>query len=147
MKHPILIFVSIAVVAAGLTFGVTYYKQTQNAVVSDAVQVDLLTDHAQPSVVSVGKGKFVQFNTKDNKTHNIGQGSGESTTHDASSSTHEHGPEGATHEHTPGTKESGTFGKNQAYRLQFNEKGTFTYHDHLNPKISIVVVVYESDKK
>ena len=152
MKRLIIIFSSILVAAGAIAFGLTYYKQSQNvALAQDTVQVDLLADGPEPSAVSVEKGKYVQFNTKDSKTHNIGQGSGEVTSHaahgDDEQSTHGEHVKTETHEHTEGTKESGVFGRDQAYRLQFNEKGTFTFHDHLNPEISIVVVVYEPDNK
>lgn len=154
-----ILFTSIAVLAGGFAFALTYSNQTKKAgAESTAVYVDLIDDRAEPSVVSVEKGKYVQFNTKDSKMHNIGQGSGEAGAHavKVAAPAHDH-PEGdtdtahehaksETHEHTAGTKVSGNFGKDQAYRVQFNETGTYTFHDHLNPKISIVVVVYEPAK-
>jgi plastocyanin len=160
MKRLIILFTSIAILAGAFAFGLTYTNQSKNVgAANTAVQVDLIDNRAEPSAVSVEKGKHVQFNTKDGKTHNIGQGGGEAGTHavnpavpgnghpegDASTD-HQHATSEA-HDHTAGTKVSGDFGRDQAYRVQFNETGTYTFHDHLNPKISVVIVVYDPAKK
>lgn len=138
MKRLVLIMTVVAIAAAAISFGATYSRQSQTvAATGNVVQVDLLGDHADPSVVSVEKGQYVQFNAKDGKMHDIGQGRGESATH------HDHADTG--HEHVAEAEQSGTFGDKEAYKLQFTETGTFTFHDHLHPTISIVVVVYEPD--
>lgn len=140
MKKMIFIMTAIIIAAASISFGLTYSKQPNTvAATGNVVQVDLLGDHAEPSVVSVEKGQYVQFNTKDNKRHDIGQGRGESVTHPTHSD--------VGHEHAFEAKQSGVFGGDEAYKVQFKETGTFTFHDHLNPTISIVVVVYEPDSQ
>lgn len=138
MKRFVFIMTAIAIVAASVSFGVTYSGRPQTvAATGDVIQVELSGNHANPAVVSVEKGQYVQFNAKDGKMHDIGQGRGESVTHPTHSD--------VGHEHVYEAKQSGVFGGDEAYKLQFKETGTFTFHDHLNPTISIVVVVYEQD--
>jgi plastocyanin len=45
-----------------------------------------------------------------------------------------------THYDLPGL-ESGALGLNQSFKFTFKEAGTFTYHDHLNPSLTGVVIV------
>lgn len=88
-------------------------------------QVDLTSAKAIPDTITVPVGQAVQFNTKDGKKHNISLGEG-----------------GEEHEHT-GKYSSGDFGKDEAWRVTFTEPGTFTFHDHYNPDINILVVAYK----
>ncbi len=46
-----------------------------------------------------------------------------------------------------GKFESGDFGANEAWKVQFKDEGTFQFHDHLNPKISVLMVAYIKDKQ
>ncbi len=150
MKKWVL-FSAIIVVSAGAAFGVTRYLNAQPAVTTEDVQVSLFADRAEPSATAVERGKAVVFNTKDDKIHDIGQGSGkDEAAHEGSGHGDEASHEGSRsgeHEHTNGGKESGPFGKGQAYRVVFDKIGTYTFHDHLNPKIRITVVVYEPNAR
>lgn len=101
--------------------------------------VALRRDHAEPSVLSIPVGSYVQFNSCDSRPHNIGQGSGDDVYHQAA---HED-----QHDHTKGGLESGVFAANEGYRLQFKQAGVYNFHDHLNPKITITVVAYDPNVK
>ena len=97
-----------------------------------AYQVSLRGDHAEPDILIVKAGESVQFNSRDGKTHNLTQGKGSGYEQD--------------HDHTPGL-EPGEFSADEGYRVLFHEPGTFYFHDHFNPDISVTVVAYipESD--
>lgn len=75
--------------------------------------------------MSLEVGQILQFNTKDDKKHRIALGKG-----------------GTEHEHTSAT-DSGDFGKGEAWRVKFDKVGTFYFHDHFNPNINVLVVVYQ----
>ncbi len=90
--------------------------------------VDLYQGKASPNTLAVAVGSYVQFNSKDGKTHDLSLGGG-----------------GSEHEHT-GKFQSGEFKADEAWRVQFKEEGTFTFHDHYNPEVNIVVVVYTPGK-
>lgn len=133
-----LIVAGILIVTGALGFALATATAPKAATVQADHVVALLSDHADPSAIAVTKGDYVQFNARDGKTHNIGQGSGNDEVHQGLSA--------ATHEHDYSAKESGAFGANEGYRAQFNMVGTYTFHDHLNPKISVTVIVYEKHK-
>lgn len=91
--------------------------------------VSLFEDKASPDTLTVKVGDYVQFNSADGKSHNLSLGKGGE----------EHGHKGKFY--------SGEFKADEAWRVQFKEEGTFFFHDHLNPKITILVVVYTPDKE
>lgn len=130
-----------AIFVATIGVGFVIARSTQRvAVKADRSHVvELLADHASPSAIAITKGDYVQFSTKDGKLHNIGQGKGDDEVDQAA-----HIP---AHDHPVGAKESGNFGVGEAYRVQFNQTGTFDFHDHLQPKISVTVIVYDKSKK
>ncbi|MEO6508917.1 MAG: plastocyanin/azurin family copper-binding protein [Patescibacteria group bacterium] len=90
--------------------------------------ISLLEKGANPDAITAKVGEYVQFNTKDNKKHEMALGKGNEF---------EKG-----HEHLESSVDSGVFGPGEAYKIQFKEKGTFHFHDHLNPNIYVAVVVY-----
>lgn len=89
------------------------------------VQIMLKDNKATPNTVTIKVGETVQFNTADGLTHEMGLGEG-----------------GDHHEHL-GTYSSGDFGAGQAWRVQFKEPGTYTFHDHYHPEINVLVVAYK----
>lgn len=127
--------IALVVAAALIGFGVVYIFssnkgssiQTSQVVCADTC-VALTANGANPNSVAVARGGYVQFNSADGKPHNLSIGGG-----------------GHQHEHT-GTFYSGEFQADEAWRVQFNDEGTFKFHDHLNPNINIVVVVYTPGK-
>lgn len=91
--------------------------------------VELRKEGAHPDVIAIEKGSYVQFNSADGKSHSLSLGGG-----------------GEAHDHY-GRFNSGTFGADEAWKVQFNDDGTFRFHDHDNPRINIVVVVYTPGKE
>lgn len=94
--------------------------------------VNITKDGIDPDTLTVKVGEFVQFNSADGKQHNLGLGGGvdgDKTAHDAD------------HEHV-GEFTSGDFNADEAWRVQFKTAGTYKFHDHYNPKLNILVVVY-----
>lgn len=87
--------------------------------------VALAAEQAQPDTITVKLGEYVQFNSADGQSHSLSQGKG-----------------GEEHDHT-GPFSSGEFKADEGWRAQFKEPGTFYFHDHLNPKINILVVAYQ----
>lgn len=138
---PVIIF------AIALAAGFTIFKFTEapHADVSDVVMATAQSDSgavvhmvalgpddaATPNTLAVKVGEYVQFNSNDGRQHQIAQGKG----HDF----------GEDHEHTEGGLESGTFAADEAFKVQFKQRGTYFFHDNLNPKISISVVVYDPE--
>lgn len=116
------------------SFGLFYAlasKQPQpptSASACDGFCVALTENGAQPAELSVPAGSFVQFNSADGKSHNISLGKG--------GEEHDHG----------GLFYSGEFGPDEAWRVQFEREGSFFFHDHQNPDINVLVVVYTPGK-
>lgn len=90
--------------------------------------ISLYSDKADPEVLTVASGSFVQFNAADGKKHNIAL---------------EHS--GVQHEDEH-TYESGDFGYDEAWRVQFKKDGTYTFRDKYHDKIKVSVVVYTEGK-
>ncbi len=86
--------------------------------------VNLKEDRAYPDTLTVPVGKTVQFNTMDGKKHKISLGEG-----------------GDEHGHS-GTFSSGDFGKDEGWKSTFNDVGTYSFHDHYNPNINVLIVAY-----
>lgn len=128
-----LILIALAVVAMGAGFMVANQlvskDHVQTAEASAAgVQIQLQGNKATPDTVTVKVGETVQFNTADGKKHEIALGQG-----------------GHDHEHI-GTYSSGDFGAGEAWRVQFKQAGNYYFHDHFNPDINVLVVVYTPTK-
>lgn len=128
--------IAVLITAAILSFGIIYVLSANNEASQHTSQtscsdtcVMLGKSGARPNTIAVARGSYVQFNSADGKSHNLSIGAG-----------------GEEHEHT-GKFYSGEFQADEAWRVQFNDEGTFKFHDHLNPKINIVVVVYTPGKE
>ncbi len=90
--------------------------------------IALKKEGASPTTIAVPVGSFVQFNSADGKSHSLSLGGG-----------------GEEHSHM-GQFSSGTFTADEAWRVQFKDEGTFKFHDHFNPKINVLIVVYTPGK-
>lgn len=112
-------------------FGVSFYA-TKSKVGSKACEVvacvALKANRAEPDTISIAVGSEVQFNSADGKDHRLSLGRG-----------------GQEHSHQ-GKFNSGTFKADEAWRVKFDQDGSYFFHDHLNPKINILVVVYTPGK-
>lgn len=131
MKRLILFF-SIALV----TFGVSFLlldkaglaKNVQAGTNDKPYMVMLQNNKADPNVLTIKKGEYVQFNSNDGKYHNLTQGLGNRLIKQ--------------HDHSIGV-DSGKFGPDEAYRVQFKEVGEYDFHDHYYPDIYVTVIVKE----
>lgn len=128
--------IALTLIAALLSFSLVYVMasrnndtQTVNSTECEGTCVALTKDGASPNTIAVAMGSYVQFNSADGKSHNLSIGKG-----------------GHEHEHT-GKFYSGEFLADEGWRVQFNDEGTFAFHDHFNPKINVVVVVYTPGKE
>lgn len=83
---------------------------------------------AVPDALFVKLGESVQFNSRDSKRHSIAQGGGDEFNQ--------------SHSHQEFAIESGVFGPDEAYRVSFKRTGVYHFHDHLNSKIFVTIVVY-----
>lgn len=103
--------------------------------------VALTPQGMEPNELAVKTGDYVQFNSADGKKHNISLGEGAGGTEDP-----DHSPHAGKHEHRASLS-SGDFAADEAWRIQFKEPGTFELHDHYNPDLNILIIVYEDSKK
>ena len=132
--HNRALFLAAIVLVAGIvSFGVVRMVSANNNRSITKQQcngtcINLFADKAVPDTIAVPVGTYVQFNSKDGKTHDLAQGEG-----------------GHEHVHT-GKFQSGDFKGDEAWRVQFTQDGHYYFHDHLNPEISILVVVYTPGK-
>lgn len=89
-------------------------------------KVAIEADRIKPGAIFVKVGQYVQLESKDGKSHDIALGTGAA--------------HGAVHDHKRGSSGSGRFSADEAYKVQFNEEGVYTLHDHDNPELSLTVV-------
>lgn len=130
MKRIIIFFI-VGILTAALASAVFYRSgmldSVQKSPQSNTHQVSLLENKAEPDIVLVKKGEYVQFNARDGKEHNLAQGSGNATDN--------------SHNHKAAGVGSGVFKKDEAYKVQFNKVGIYAFHDHYNPDTYIRVIV------
>jgi plastocyanin len=125
-----------AIVLAGTaSFAATYATSAGRSKVADVVCtghcISLSGNEASPNTLAVETGSYVQFNSADGKTYNLGLGK----------------PDGSGHGGHQGDLQSGDFGKGEAYRLQLSKEGSYIFYDRYNEKISVLVIVYEPGKQ
>lgn len=132
--------VALFAITAGFGLAVLFSQSraSVNAENCQGICVNIEHDQINPNELAVKVGEFVQFNSKDGRVHNLALGNG--TGHHGDSG-HEDDPVNNSHEHL-GSLQSGEFGADEAWRVQFTDPGTFIIHDHNNPELSILVVVY-----
>lgn len=121
----------VAIVTALLTFGITFALSGKDNSQTDCkgTCVALRENKADPDTIAVKAGSFVQFNSANGETHSLSVGKG-----------------GEEHSHS-GSFSSGDFKSDEAWRVQFKKEGTYLFHDHYNPKINVLVVVYTPGKE
>ena len=102
-------------------------KKIEETKTKNIHMVDLLSNRAEPDIVSAKTGDFVQFNSMDGKEHNLSQGSGNAVDEN--------------HSHDKTGMESGVFKSDEAYKIQFKKSGIYSFHDHFNPDVYIRLVV------
>jgi plastocyanin len=129
IKLHLFIFLILAMI------GTVVYSETQGNIprptyAKDAANVhmvSLLKNRADPEIVIVRVGDYVQFNARDGREHNLSQGSGNAVEDN--------------HAHKETGLESGVFKSDEAYKIQFKKVGIYSFHDHNNPDTYIRVIV------
>ena len=91
--------------------------------------VALSASGADPANLLIKTGEYVEFDSKDGKTHDIASGIGNG--------------DGEKHDHQQGEVESGDFGPDEGYLVLFKTVGTFYFHDHLYPNINESIGAYD----
>ena len=133
-KRTGIILVAVFIVFALGAFIASRTSAKASAKSDSSHNVALTMSGIQPSAIAITKGDYVEFDTKDGRAHEIGQGKGDDEVHHASGQD--------VHDHLIGGKQSGNFGPGEGYKVQFNQTGTYDFHDHLHPELSLTVVVY-----
>lgn len=125
------------IIGYGMVNMLAYKNNVAGSPNCKGVCVSIKPEGMDPTELAVKVGEYVQFNTADNKTHNLSLGNGQDA---------EHGQHDAlAHDHNAGF-ESGKFGPGEAYRVQFKKAGTYVMHDHDYPTNRILIVVYNPSK-
>lgn len=123
----------VIVLAAGIGYAISQKNGKNDAAnskkpASQETSIRLLGKTANPDIVTVKAGSYVQFNSADGGKHNIAL-------------------EHAAVQHNDDKEyHSGDFEKDEAWRVQFKKDGTYTFRDEFNPEVKIRVVVYTEGK-
>ncbi len=149
-NNAVLLIITALIVSA-LSFGAVFALQKRSSTTQKEtaretttkkceveICVEITKDGIVPDVISVKVGEYVQFNSADGQKHNISNGKGADVSAEGIGRDEHEVP----HEHV-GAYASGEFQADEAWRVQFKEKGTIKLHDHFNPKQYIAVIVYQ----
>ncbi len=140
------VFLGAGIFLAGLgtALGVVYMSRPEPAPVAATLQrVSLKNGKAEPSALIVKTGQSVQFDTRDDQLHDIGEGTGKASDEHGDQAHGEAAHEPGGHDHPKDGLQSGVFGKGQSFRLQFKKPGVYRLHDHLHPEIAVTVIAYD----
>lgn len=152
--RPVGFIVIVALIAGTIGFvgmnKLASSKKSSRVVACDAKEcVNLRDGLAVPDTINVPVGSFVQFNSADGKKYNLAIKNEKGSLaydHGGGADNHEEGDihaEESHHDADSSAFKSGDFKDDEAWRVQFKEKGTYIFTDAYNPKISILVVVYQ----
>lgn len=103
-------------------------KSPEAVVCNTDACISLYKDYAEPNIVTIEAGSFVQFNSVGDSKHNL------FLSHS-----------GAQHD-DDSEYLSGDFGAGEAWKVQFKKDGAYSFQDKYNEKIYINVVVYTKGK-
>ncbi len=124
-------------IGGGMIYMQTQAKSASVAVIAHSTipkqpiihHVALTEKGADPADLLIEVGEYVQFDSKDGRIHDIASGAGDGYD--------EH------HDHTATGLESGDFKPDEGYLVQFKKIGSYYFHDHLHPTLTISVAVYQ----
>lgn len=127
-----LILIAVAALSLGFTVAWVVSANQHRSLMSVACPahttcVALKSGSASPDSLSVVAGDYVQFNSADNKIHNLSLGSGD--------------PSHAGHE-ASGSLASGDIKADEGWKVQFKNPGTYQFQDKYSPNTKILVVAY-----
>lgn len=124
---------SVLFILIGLAIGYsTQYFSSQKSQGQAIYQVKLLKNKADPDLLRIKTGSYVQFDNKDGKKHAMSTGKGSGY--------------GYQHNHESGVN-SPLIGTDEGYRIQLKKVGIYNFHDDLNPQLHTTVIVYEDNRK
>lgn len=138
-------FLAVMITSATITGIFSARSSNADAVLSqqNVMNVAIYDDMVSPNTLSVKVGETVLVNNKSSEPKELSLGSGAAgheaqpvDSHEASADHHNE-----THDHSAGFS-SGVFGVDEAWQVTFSKPGTYFLHDHSNPKLNILVVVY-----
>ncbi len=139
----LLLAISIVAIGASYTVAHTYASKPAHKQTSCASNCVLITNNGfAKSELAVKVGDFVEFRSADGKSHNLALGEGNEHSSSTSQPAQTDSDTEHSHDHVQGT-ESGTFGADEAWKVQFKKAGTYIIHDHLNPELNILVIAYQ----
>ncbi len=141
-------------VIMGISAGITGYVTARNESAraqsqksnSELITIDLFESSASLETITAKVGQTIQVNNKSSYSRELSLGSGNAA-HESergdekNQERHDETMEG--HDHQSGFS-SGMFEPDEAWQATFQEPGTYFLHDHANPDLNILVVVYES---
>lgn len=142
-RFPVVIIgVALVAVLAGFVGVSALTAKTPQASVAEntcgAHCVEILPSGFSKTELAVTVGSTVEFRSADGRSHNLALGRG---SEHSDGKEHADSSAPAHHDHVSGT-ESGVFGPDEAWRVQFKQVGSYLIHDHANPDFTILVVVY-----
>jgi plastocyanin len=141
------IFLAVMVLSAVMTGFLSARTDNADAMQSSkqgAQKVNIYDETVSPNTISVKVGETVTINNKSSEAKELSLGSGEAghetiaTTEMHADTAHQHDKP---HDHSAGFS-SGVFDVDEAWQVTFSKPGTYFLHDHSNPKLNILVVVY-----
>lgn len=129
--------IGILAVIVGLTASSAIFDKSQKtkAVNCNGICVNIEADGMKPNELALKTGEFVQFNTADNRKHNIALENSEGTKLSENN-------QPSRDMNTESEYKSGEFGKDEAWRVQFKKPGTYRLYDRNYPENKILIVVY-----
>ncbi len=129
-KYSLYIYLAIAVVAVGAGAFLVHAQYAAHTVDKKVIHyVALHASSTEPINLLLKVGEYVEFDSKDGKTHTIASGVGNG--------------DGEKHDHEEDEVDSGEFAADEGFLVQFKKVGTFYFHDHLNPDVNISIGVYD----
>lgn len=115
------LLIAVVLVAAGV-LGYMWWQNQQNAVPTDVgttAQVSITKDGFVPETIRITKGQRVSFSNSDNNTHELKPAEPAESPLDS----------------------KGTIGAGEVFITPFDDAGTYTYFDPLNPDLKGTVIV------
>lgn len=155
--------VGVIILAFGFSAAVTALVTTNNRnnqlqaeTTNQIVEVNLFENEVLPATVTLKVGQKMRINNKDSVARELFLGSGtahdaphddnevshsDEIPHDESDAHSDNHKKDASHDHASGFS-TGEFNPDEAWEGSFSEPGTYFLHDHENPDINILLVVY-----
>lgn len=93
--------------------------------IKSSAQVSIIKNAFVPAFLTIKKGTEVSWTIADEESHRV------------ASNPH------PSHSQTPGLDSKDSLGPDSSYSFTFDQPGTYSYHDHMNPTVSGTIQVTE----